>query len=138
MRGSVVVVLQHQMHMALRLDTRAPRRPSRRANPARDRVDRVEAQAVEAIFHQPVERVVDEELAHFAAAEIDRRTPRRVDVVAEERRRVAREIVPVRAEMVVDDVEKHHQAVAVRGIDQRLQFVGRAVAASGAYGSTPS
>ena len=40
--------------------------------------------------------------------------------------------------MIVDDVEEDHQAVLVRGVDQRLEIVGRAVAASGAKGSTPS
>ena len=34
--------------------------------------------------------------------------------------------------MIVDDIEKHHQAVTVRGIDERAQIVGPAVAASGA------
>ena len=33
--------------------------------------------------------------------------------------------------MIIDDVEKNHQAVTVRGIDQRLKIVGRAVAAFG-------
>ena len=38
-----------------------------------DGVDGIEAQAVEAIFHQPVERVLGEEAAHLGLAEIDRR-----------------------------------------------------------------
>jgi hypothetical protein len=33
--------------------------------------------------------------------------------------------------VIVDDVEKHHQAVTVRGIDERAQIVGAAVAALG-------
>ena len=33
--------------------------------------------------------------------------------------------------MIVDDVKKHHQAVTVRGIDERAQIVGAAVAALG-------
>ena len=36
--------------------------------------------------------------------------------------------------MIVDDVEKDHQAVTVRRVDQRLQIVGRAVAAFGREG----
>ena len=103
-----------------------------------DGVNRVEAQAVEAIFHQPVQRVVGEEAPHLVAAEIDRRPPGRIDVVAKELRRVGMQIISVRSEMVVDDVEKDHQPVIVRGVDQRLEIVGRAVAASGAKGRTPS
>ena len=64
-----------------------------------------------------------------ASAEIDRRPPRRRHVLAEELRRIAREIVPVRPEVVVDDVEEDHQPVVVRGVDQRLEIVGRAVGA---------
>ena len=50
-----------------------------------DRVHGVEAQAVEAIFVDPVERVVEEEIAHLRTLEIDRRTPGRVRAFAEER-----------------------------------------------------
>ena len=44
-------------------------------------------------------------------------------------RRIERQIISVGAEMIVDDVEKNHQPEAVRGVDQRLEIVGRAVAA---------
>ena len=46
---------------------------------------------------------------------------------AKELRRVAREIISLRAEVIVDDVEKHHQPARVCGIDQRLEIVGPAV-----------
>ena len=58
------------------------------------------------------------------AAEIDRRPPRRRYIAAKHLRSVERQIIAVRSEMIVDDVEKNHQAVAVRCVDQRLQFVG--------------
>ena len=87
----------------------------------------VEAQPVEAVLHQPVECVLDEVVAHLRPAEVDRRAPGRLHVVAEEAVCVGVQIVPVRAEMVVHDVEHHHQPEPVRGVDQRLQLVRRAV-----------
>ena len=56
------------------------------------------------------------------------------DVGAEEARRIGGEIVPVRPEVVVDDVEEDHQAEAVRGVDQGLQIVGRAIGGVGREG----
>ena len=130
MRGDIAVVLEHEVHVTVLLDGRAHRR-RHLVEPVgfRDRMHGIEAQPVEAVFHQPVERVLGEELAHLRAAEIDRRAPRRRHIVAEELRRVAREIIPVGPEVVVDHVEKDHQPVIVRGIDERLQLVGRAVGA---------
>ena len=49
--------------------------------------------------------------------------------VGEVVRAEAAEIVAVRAEVVVDDVEEHGEAERVRGIDQAAQIVRRAVAA---------
>ena len=92
-------------------------------------MDGIEAQAVEAIFDEPVQRVVGEEAADFPVAKIDRRAPRRRQILAKHLGRVGMQIISVGSEMIVDDVEKDHQAVIVRGVDQRLQFVGRAVAA---------
>ncbi len=96
----------------------------------RDRVHRVDAQAVEVELGEPVERVVDVEVAHRAAAlriEIDRRPPGRDMRRIEERRRVGVQVVAFRAEVVVDDVEQHHQAARVRGVDEALHVVRRAV-----------
>ncbi len=88
---------------------------------------RIEPQSVEAVFHQPVEHVVGEEAAHLGPAKIDRGSPRRATVLAEELRRVERQVIPVRAEVIVHHVEKDHQPVVVRSIDQRLQVVGGSV-----------
>ena len=49
-------------------------------------------------------------------------------------RRVEAEIVSVRAEVIVDDIEEHHEPALVRGIDQRLQLIGRAVGTVGRKG----
>ncbi len=39
------------------------------------------------------------------------------------------EVVPVRAEMIVDDVEDHHQAALMGGIDEPLQAFRAAIGA---------
>ena len=81
---------------------------------------RVEAQAIDMILFDPVERIVDEEIAYrpHAAVEIDRRTPGCAVPIGEELRRVEMQIVAVRPEVIVDHVEKHHQAASVGGVDQ--------------------
>ena len=96
-----------------------------------DGVDGVEAQAVEVVFLEPVQRVLDEEVAHDAAAllavEVDAGAPGRLVTLGEERLGVGVEVVPGRAEVVVDHVEEHHQAERVRPVDEALQVVGPAV-----------
>ena len=69
--------------------------------------------------------------AHLGPAEIDRRSPRCMTVLAKELRCVEMQVVPVRPEVIVDHVEKDHQPMVVRGIDQRLQVVGRPVGGIG-------
>ncbi len=127
MRG-VVVVLQHQMHVAPGLDGRA-HGGGHLVHPVLllDRVHRIEAQTVESILHQPKKHVLGEEAAHNRLTEIDRRSPGRRVVLAKELRRVERQVVSVGSEMIVHDVEEDHQAKVVRRVDQRLQCVRRAV-----------
>ena len=88
-----------------------------------DAVDGVEAQPVDVIVGQPVERVVDEEPAHLVAVgpvEVQRGAPRRLVAIGEVRPEIL-EVVPLRAEVVVDDVEKQRQPVRVAGIHQLAQ-----------------
>src|SRR3546814_8862207 len=90
-----------------------------------DRVHRVEAQAVEAIFVQPVQCVVNEELAYRPAPEVDRRAPRCMAIFGEEIRCVGMEVIAVRSEVVVDDIDEDHQTERVRRVDQLLEFIRR-------------
>ena len=115
----IVVVLQHQMHVPPRLHGGA-HRGGHLVHPVliQDGMHRVETQPVEAVLHQPVEHIVGEEAAHLGSAEIDRRSPRCVAILAKELRRVERQVIPVRPEVVVHHVEKDHQTVVVRSIDQ--------------------
>src|SRR3546814_15497687 len=83
----------------------------------------IEAQPVEAVVHQPHQRVVDEEVADFAAAEIDAIAPGRLLVVAEEVFGVAAEVVAVRAEVVVD----RKSVVSGKSVSVRVVLGGRRI-----------
>ena len=95
-----------------------------------DLLGRVQAQAVEVEFVDPVGGVLDEQLARRAgvvAVEVQRRAPLVRVAIGEVVGREAREIVPVGADVVVDHVEDHAQAQPVRGVDEAAQIVGAAV-----------
>jgi hypothetical protein len=92
-----------------------------------DLVDRVETQSVEAVFLQPEERILDEEVAHRALLIGDRRSPGCLSLGMKELRRVEAEIVPVRSEMVVDDVEEQHESALVGLVDEPLQPLRSAI-----------
>ena len=99
-----------------------------------DRVDGVEPEPVEMEGLDPVFGVLDDESAHRSGirpVEIDRVAPRRAMAAGEEVRRVGREVIPLGAEMVVDDVEQHGDAAAVRGLDEGLEILRPAVARVG-------
>src|SRR5215475_15953328 len=78
----------------------------------------VEAQAVDVIVAQPHEGVVAEEAPYFVTAcvfEIDRVTPRRV-VEVREIWTEFREVISGWAEVVIDHIEKHGEAMLVTGV----------------------
>src|ERR1043165_7500747 len=130
MFGSIAVVLEHEMNVTIPLD-RSADCGCHLVEPVgfRYRVHGVEAQPVEAILHQPIERVFGEETTHVRHAKVDCRAPRCLDVVAKEFRSVACEVVSIGPEVIVNDIEKDHEAVSVRGIDEYFQFVRRTVGA---------
>src|SRR5690606_32407422 len=78
-----------------------------------DGVHGIEAQAVEVIFLDPVARVVYEELAHVRVGEIDRIAPRRAMPRGEEFARITAQIIALRPEMVVDDIEQDREIARV-------------------------
>jgi hypothetical protein len=130
----VGVVLEHEVDLPLQARALGDRARDLlddvRAGAVGDGVDRVHAQPVEAVLLDPVERVVDEEIAHGAralAVEVDRGTPGRLVGVVEERACVLAEVVPLGPEVVVDDVQQHHEAARMRGLDEFLQVAGKAV-----------
>jgi hypothetical protein len=90
----------------------------------------VEAQAVEVKFVDPVGRVADEELAHrrgVGTVEVDRVAPFVVVAIGEVGRRERSQVIADRSEVVVDDVENHRDAAAVRGVDEAAEVVRAAV-----------
>src|SRR5690606_23300858 len=102
-----------------------------------DGVHGVEAQAVEVIFLEPIERVVNEEVAHQLAPlaiEIKRSAPGRVVPLIEEGWRVAAQEVTFRSKMVVDDIEQYHEAARVGGIDQTFERLRTTVGGIGRKG----
>lgn len=128
-RGLVVLVLQHQPDMPARLHGSAhPLRQLDEKIRLVDGMHGVQAQAVAAVLAQPHQGVLDKVLAHLGAAEVDRGAPGRLPVLAEKRAGVLMQVIAVGAEVVVDHVHQHHQAVAVGIVDQRAQLLGAAVA----------
>ena len=94
-----------------------------------DGVHGVQPQPVAVIIAQPHQRVVDDEAPHLVAArpvEVDRVTPAGL-VLGREVRAELRQVVPVRPEVVVDDIHDHAESPGVRGVDQPLEPVRPAV-----------
>ena len=94
-----------------------------------DGLDGVEAEAVEVILAQPVERVFDDEAADVSAAGvvvIDGIAPGSF-VAGGEVRAELREVISLVAEVVVDDIEEDGEAALVGGIDEAAKRGGTAV-----------
>ena len=95
-----------------------------------DGIHRIQPQPVEAIFAQPVQRILDREGAHLRHPVIDDVAPGRLRL-REEGGRIAAEVISLGAEVIIDHVEKHHQPAQMRLVDQRLEIVGAAIGAVG-------
>src|SRR6266568_2452427 len=79
----------------------------------------VKSQTINAIFLKPVERIMNEVVAHRPAArsiEINRLAPWSVVALGEKLRRIQVQIIPFGAEVVVNDVEKNHHVFGMSGI----------------------
>ncbi len=133
--GAIVIILDHQMNDASGFPGEVADREAEIAQQwilagFGDLMDSVQPQAVEAIIAQPLQRTLDGEIPHKVLAIIDRGAPRRAGL-HEESRRIASEIISLGSEVVVDGVEKHHQAAQVRFVDQCFQIVRPSVAVIG-------
>src|SRR5438445_10470633 len=127
--GLIAVVFEDQMNFAIGYAA-----PDGLANFADDvglarvenRVDGIKAEAVEAEFLQPIERVVYEKIAHWPVmrcGEIDRGAPWRLVAVGTEIWSDCRQIITLGTEVVVDDVQKDCEAADVTRLDEALQVV---------------
>ena len=90
----------------------------------------IEPQSVETIVAKPYDCILNCKSAHLRLTEIDRVPPRRLRF-HEEFRRVSAKVVSFRPEVIVDDVEQHHQAALVRGVHQRFEVFRPAIGAVG-------
>ena len=91
---------------------------------------RVEPQPVEMILVDPIARIGDEEFAHWAGIgtiEIDRLAPLVVVAISEISRGEQFEIVSVRAEMIVDDIEDDGDAEGMSAVDEAAEIIRPAV-----------
>ena len=92
-----------------------------------DRVDGIDAQAVDAVVAHPELGVLDRPLAHSGLRVVERLPPRRhAEAVCEVRPERAQRLVP-RAEVVVDDVEHDGEALTMGGVDEARQPLRTAV-----------
>ena len=95
-----------------------------------DRVDGVEPQAVEVEVADPALGALEHPLAHAVGAgvvEVDRLAPERLVLVGEVGPERLERLRPGGADVVVDDVEQHGEALGVGGVDEPLQAVRAAV-----------
>jgi hypothetical protein len=99
---------------------------------------RIQAQAIEMELLQPVQRIVDEELACDCQREVDAPAGEIGRATGEERRRVTRKVIALGPEVVTGDIKQDHQSLVVGGLDQILELVRMAITGGGANGSTPS
>src|SRR5437762_11879273 len=95
-----------------------------------DSMNRIEPQAIEMELLNPVESVMDDKLAHRAAVgpvKIDRGAPRCAMTIGKGLRRDRMDVRALWAEMIVNDVEQHHQPARVRRFHQIFQVLGPAI-----------
>jgi len=94
-----------------------------------DRVDGIEAQAVESIVAQPHQRIVDDEAAHRIAVRpvvVDGRAP--VGLIAiGEIRSVPRQIISIRPQVVVDHIQQHADTPCMTSLHEGDELLRRAV-----------
>src|ERR1700690_2737194 len=86
------------------------------------------------VFAQPIERVVDEKIPHrtaFRAIEIDSIPPRSVVAIGKELRRIRIQVIALRPEVVVDNIEQDHDPAAMSILNEVLEIFRPAVAAIG-------
>ncbi len=92
-------------------------------------MDGVKSKAIEAVVPQPHEGVIDEESADLVTVglvEIDRLAPGRVVLVGEVGP-ISAEVVPVWAEVIVDNVQQRRETTFVAGVYEGFEIIRRAV-----------
>src|SRR5437763_3269401 len=139
--AGIGVVLKHEVDMAIGIEARThglgELGQDIGVSIVDDRMHRVQPEPIELVLLEPVERVVNEEIAHWPtlrAIEVDRRPPRRVMTFRKESRRVEVQIVSARSEVIVDDVQEHHELPLMGLVDETLEVVRCTIGAMGRKG----
>src|ERR1039458_1819648 len=91
-----------------------------------ERMDRIKAQPVDALFRDPVQCITDDEFPHslrLGAVKIDCRPPWGLVTIAEKGGGVGRKVVAIGTEVVVDDIEDDHDATLMRRIHERFEII---------------
>ena len=102
-----------------------------------DGVDSVKPQPVQVELLDPIEGILDNELAYrlrMLAVVIDGVAPGRLVALGEEARSVGGEVVPVGAKVIVDHIKEDHQPALMSGLDQRLEILRAAISGIGRVG----
>src|ERR1700692_1418090 len=83
---------------------------------------------------------MNEKVAHSAAlrsVEVDGFSPRRAMPVGKKLWRVGVEVISLRTEVIVNNIQQHHHPVVVRSLDQSLQVFRAAVGTVGCKRKNP-
>ena len=115
--------------MSKLIDSSAELRQERLRAAIEDPVYCVEPEGVDVEVSQPEKRVLNEEVYDLVAmrpVKVDGLPPRRAIAICEVRPEVG-EVVPLRAEVVVNNVEHNGEATLVAGIHEALQAERAAV-----------
>src|SRR3954451_21559612 len=89
-------------------------------------MDGVEPESVKAIVAEPPDRIFYRKGAHLRPPVVNRAAPGSIGF-GEELRGVPTEVISLRAEVIVDHVEKHHDAALVSRVDQGFKVLRRAI-----------
>src|SRR5579864_2764212 len=132
--SGVVSVLEHQVNLPFGSESfpnsLGELQQNVRLGVVNDGMHGVKTQAVEVIFLQPVKRVVNEKISDHATVgtvKVDRVSPWSAMAIGEKLRRISVQVVSFRTEVVVDHVEKNHQALGVSCLNEMLQVFGAAI-----------
>src|SRR3954464_15548183 len=93
-------------------------------------MNRIEAQTIEAIVHEPHERVFDEEFSDkrpLVSFEVYRRSPAGRVAVCKERLSVAMKIIKLWPKVIINDIEINHDVLIMGRAEQALQVLGPAI-----------
>ena len=70
----------------------------------------INAQTIKTILHQPVQRIIDEEIRHDGIVEINAVAPRCIIPGVEEALGIFQKVISVRPEVIINDIQKDHQS----------------------------